>query len=330
MDGMSAHAAASYIYSVLLRCLGQTRQATPNDREKTMADIQLRFHFDMLALSAPLDAALQRQGFDAKDSVEMLCLTEDEAVEEALRLESLAGPQCLVTPTLGITEARLAHQRLEDHAKEVVDACMAMVRKFKPQHTIAEIGTTGLPIDPNSKSSLVANRDQYSTAVRLFDDYDVDAFLLNDLYSTHDIRCALMGARRVSDKPIFASVCITKEGILAGRNESIEEALGLMAEYEASVAGIHVNADLQDTCTLVRRIAQVTDLPILVQLDVKPEQSRLPRHTHEEPFWNADTMVEAALQLRAAGAQFIRATGEPTASYTGALAATCMGLPCIR
>ena len=42
--------------------------------------------------------------------------------------------------------------------------------------------------------------------------------------------------------------------------------------------------------------------------------------------YTPDTMANAAVKLYGAGVQFLRATGEATPAYTGALAATVMGL----
>ena len=47
--------------------------------------------------------------------------------------------------------------------------------------------------------------------------------------------------------------------------------------------------------------------------------------TEENPYYRPETMIDAALHLRAAGAQFLRATGNATPAYTGALAAAVMG-----
>ena len=73
-----------------------------------MPDIQLRFHHDMLVLSSPIAAALERQGFEIEGDIELLLMTEPEEAADAVRMQSVAGAQCLVTPTQGITEARLA------------------------------------------------------------------------------------------------------------------------------------------------------------------------------------------------------------------------------
>ena len=295
-----------------------------------MPDIQLRFHHDMLVLSSPVESALARQGFEVDGDIELLVMTEPEEVADAIRMESVAGAQCLVTPTAGITEARLARQRMEEHAAELAGLSMSMLRQFKPQHRIVEIGATGLPIDPDSKTSLLANRNQYSDAARLFADLDPDAYLASGLESLDDVRCALMGIRRVSDLPIFASVCVDGQGRLVGRKTDIAECASVMEELEASVIGIHMDADQASVVEVTRRLAACCALPILVQVDVTPQTSRLPRHEPESAFSTPDSMVQLAAELRAAGAQFLRASGKATPSYTGALAATTMGVDCVR
>ena len=76
-----------------------------------MPDIQLRFHHDMLVLSAPVDVTLSRQGINAARDRQYLNLMEPDVVTDAMRLEGIAGAQCLVAPTEDITNARLAHAR---------------------------------------------------------------------------------------------------------------------------------------------------------------------------------------------------------------------------
>jgi 5-methyltetrahydrofolate--homocysteine methyltransferase len=295
-----------------------------------MPDIHLRFHHDMLVFSAPINGSLAKQGFEDPEELELLCLTEPESVKEALRLEHLAGAQCLVAPAPGVTQARLAHSRLEDHAAEAAASALEMAQWFHPQHVIAPIDATRLPLDPTSKDSLMANRNQYSEAVRAYGDDGVDAFLLDGLASADDVRCALMGARRVTDLPLFVSVDVDGEGNLASPKAPVEDLLDIMVECEASAVGIRTAAAPEAAAAVVQRIAKAIDLPILVQLAVKPEESRLPRHMHESPYWHPDTMMQATAVLRAAGAQFLRAVGEPTPTYTGALVASTMGAACLR
>jgi 5-methyltetrahydrofolate--homocysteine methyltransferase len=295
-----------------------------------MPDIQMRFHTDMLVLSSPIDAALVAQGVDVETQRELLSVIEPETIDEALRLQSIAGAPCLVTPTNGITRARLAHNRLEDRDEVIAHAALDMVRDLAPQHIIAEIGPTRLPIDPTSKTSLVANRDQYAGAVTAFGTDGIDAFFLNGMADIDDMRCALMGVRKMCDVPVIASIGVDAHGNVIGRDQSIEDAVDLMEDFEADVIGFSTTAQLDAAAAICERACRATELPILVQLEVNAVAPRQRDATPENPYFCADTMVGAAMRLRGAGAQFLRASGAATAAYAGALVASIAGTDAIR
>lgn len=185
-----------------------------------MADIELRFHNDMMVLSAPIDVTLERQGIDVLRDREYLNAMEPDVVRDAMQLQALAGAQCLVTNTQDITQARLAHVNMEDDAPRLAKAALAIANELRPQHVLAEIGPCGLPLDPSSKASLNENRKQYSDAARAFGDGLFDAFLLNGFSSIADLKCALMGVAQVSGKPVFASVVLGSTTVEAKSGET--------------------------------------------------------------------------------------------------------------
>ena len=174
-----------------------------------MPDIELRFHKDMLVLSAPIDATLARQGFNAARDCQYLNLMEPDIVQEAMRLDLMAGAACLVTPTEDITRARLAHLNMASDAPQLARSVLQATAELKPQHIIVEIGPCGLPLDASSKASLNENRGQYADAARAFDGPAFDAFLLSGFTNLVDLKCALMGVAQVSSKPVFASVVLS-------------------------------------------------------------------------------------------------------------------------
>ena len=288
-----------------------------------MPDIQMRFHQDMLVLSSPLDEVLRTQGFDDQD-IDALCATEPETVLEMLRVQSAMGVPCLVTPTNAITAARLSHVRLADQQEALAKTAVSVVKRLQPQHILAEIGPTNLAVDPDSKTSMQANRDQYADACEAFATCDVDAFFLNGMDNTNDVLCAVMGARKVTDAPLFAAVVCDHKGKMG--NATLEEALELMEEFEADVAGFRTSAHPDQAAALVERACRACDLPILVQLDVLEGAY----DENDNPYADPDGLIAAAMRMRAAGAQFLQATGCATASHAGALAAATMGLDAIR
>ena len=291
-----------------------------------MPDIALRFRKDMLVLSSPIEVALARQGVDIDRDMGFVTLIEPDSLQEALRLELMAGAQCLVANTAGITPARMAQSGMEDRAADVAHAALSVVRDLKPQHVLVEIGPCGLPLDPTSKASLNENRDQYARAARLFEGEAFDAFFLNGFSGKTDLLCALMGIRKVSDAPVFASVDVLPDGKLSNGRDSLEEACGVMQEYGASVAGFATGAPIDEACELAARAVASTDLPLLVQLAVAKRDPKQGGPAPENPYYCPDAVVDAALRLRAAGVQFLRAAGDASPAYTGALAATVAGL----
>jgi len=302
-----------------------------------MADIALRFHNDPLVLSAPIDELLARQGVDDPASQrEFMDLIEPESVLEVQRLDHMVGAQCMVTNTYDITRARLAHSRFEEQSAEIARASVGILRDLQPQHIIASIGPTRLPIDPESRSSLKQNRDQYARAVQDFGD-GLDAVLLDGMVSAVDLKCALAGVKKVCDLPVFASVDLDAQGRLMGRATSWPELLAVMAEFEADVVGFSSGAPVEDILPLVAQATEATSAPILVQLrvgehdprDVNPG-FRPVELTPDNPYKTSDAVFEAGVALLSAGVQFLRAVGHATPSHTGALVIAGVGRDSVR
>lgn len=290
-----------------------------------MPDISMRFGKDMLVLSGRLDAVLARQGVDVDSDREFLILVEPDSVKDAYRLEAVAGAQCLCTNTEGITRARLAHVRMEDRSAELATAAVRLLASCRPQHVLFEIGPCCLPIDPSSGPSLKQSRDQYAQAIRDLGGEKVDAVLLAGFSSTVEAQCAVMGVRMVSDVPVFVTLRVKPDGTLARRDERIADACVLLAECGADVVGFETSAGPKEACAMVREIRGVCDRPLIVQLDVVARDARQLHATPENPYWCPDAMVDAALALRSAGVQFLRAGGQNTPAYTGALVAATAG-----
>lgn len=308
-------------------------------RSFIVADIELRFHKDMLVLSAPVAFALERQGIDMREDGEFVMLMEPETVQDALRMEAMTGAQCLVTNTEGICEARLAHNRMEDRARDIALHALEGAWSCKPQHLICEIGSCGLPLDPSSESSRAQSEQQYENAVQALNDASdeldlgvYDAVLLSGLRSAADAQCAISGVRNRTDRPVFAIVDLDEDGLFAG--EAIDDVVGALDQ--ADVLGFSCAADQEVLSAAVRRFAELTEKPLLVQIRVKAatamekKRAMLGVSIPGNPYATADSLADAALALRAAGAQFLRVVGEATPACTGALAVAVSGADSLR
>lgn len=140
-----------------------------------------------------------------------------------------------------------------------------------------------------------------------------------------------------------ASVDVDGEGVLRRRGaasvaagsesamqESIEDAIYAMEDLGADVVGFASGAPVDDLVALTNRARMSCGLPTLVQLDVASRDPEQEAPSYKNPYFDPDTMVDAAEALRAAGAQFLRAVGDASPAYTGALVAAVDRLDVIQ
>lgn len=290
-----------------------------------MADIDLRFHKDMLVLSSPIRHEFEAVGLDPERDLDYTAVFEPEPLRDTFRMNLMGGVPVLVAPLSGLTPARLAHQGNEDGASALAAEVVGIAKKLKPQHILLEIGPCGLPLDPDSKASLNENKNQYARAGRACEGLEFDAFFLNGFENVVDLQCALMGLRQVSDALIFAAITVDGEGRVLKGNASLEDALAMMAEYGAAVVGFATEAGAQAVVALAQRAVAATDYPVLVELIVGPREDHALTPDPQNPYPGPDALVAVAAQLRSAGVQFLRAEGEATPSYAASLVVAVAG-----
>ena len=315
-----------------------------------MADIQLRFHKDMLALTSPIAPILQQQGFNANENLALSYILEEDSMREAYRMACASMAPCLVAETSAFTPARLAHVNASDKLEDLARAALLLAGTFKPQHILVDIGECGLPLDPESKNSLLEHRRQYECVGRAFESVcggrvesgksaessksassdnfgatltsacSMDAFFLSGFQNTTALKCALMGLSMVSSKPIFASINVNEN------NSFLHEALNVMAEYGASVLGVQTSAPISCACEMVQYAKSQYNLPILVQLEVQTSAKAKNANACSSAYTHPQDMFDAAPSLHRAGVQFLRAAGNATPAFASALAASCAGV----
>ena len=102
------------------------------------------------------------------------------------------------------------------------------------------------------------------------------------------------------------------------------------------MVGLSCAAEAATIAEAVRRFAALTEKPLLVQIRVRAatamekKRATLGVSIPGNPYATPDSLADAALALRAAGAQFLRVVGEATPACTGALAVAVSGADCLR
>lgn len=297
-----------------------------------MPDLALRLNRDMLVMTTSFDYQLASQGFTSDSDREYVVLCEPELIDEAYKLEKVINTPCFVTPTEGMTEAQLAHGNYPaEAAADMVRSAYEAADACTPQHIIASLGPSGLPLDPSSAPSLKQSRMQYQNAARVLAEYPFDAVFLTGFSDVSDAQCALMGVRAVYDGLVMISLVPNADGSFAD-GRTLADAVELCDEYGADVIGIRGGFTPDVLVPLASTVVTATNKAVLVEIDVNKVDKRQFEPTDDNPYPTANEMTELAVKLYGAGVQFLRAVGAATPAYTGALLSTVSGhdvvMPC--
>lgn len=295
-----------------------------------MADLALRFNRDMLVLSTSMTQFFANHDFDINSERNYVVLCEPELIDEEYKLESVIGTPCFVAPTEAITAAHLAKDRFEGRGIDVAAAAFAEAAAFKPQHILAAIEPTGLPLDESSQASLKQSREQYQKAVNAIAMNPYDGIYFCNFTNGYDAQCALMGARAVYDGPVLISLQLNELGELASGSHSLIDAVALCDEYGADAIGIATPTNLEMMLECVSQMKAATQKPLLVEIEVAKEEKKALNPPLDNPYYRPETLVDVAFALRSAGVQFLRAGGLALPTYTAVLNATVDGMDVVN
>lgn len=290
-----------------------------------MPDIALRFNKDMLVLSTPIDYQLASQGFTEPGDREYVALCEPDLIEEVYKVEKLMETPCLVSATEGITRARLAYSRFEKQSSDMARIAYEVGSSFTPEHLIAAVGPTGLPLDPTMSSSVKQSEQQYRDAASTLMDYPFDALYFSGLSDLEDAKCALKGAREVYEGPLFISLAVSDEGGFSSE-EKLAQGVAVCDTLGADVIGVVSAAKPDVLLKQIRAMRTKTHKPLLCDVHINKKDPRQFAPTDENPYPTPDELFSVACALQKVGVQFLRASGAATPAYTGALNAAVHGM----
>lgn len=282
-------------------------------------DIERRINKDMLVLSGPIEAGLARLDIDIENDLALANVLEPETIKNAIEPYVFAGAQCLVANTKHVLQSKLAQTNSDGRINDIAKAAIDIASSCKPQHIIVELGNCELPLDDMSKFSLNEFKNQYVQSCRIFDKIGkFDAYFLSGLQNISQIKCALMGIKQASDKPVIVSARINDDAML-NDNESIYDYAQTLSEFGATIAGISTSSDLDVVNKLCKRLRAGCDLPVLVEFEVSQDKST--------PYFYPDAMKYACITANKAGAQFLRASGDSRPAYAAVLAGLSSQMP---
>ncbi len=281
-----------------------------------MPGIMDRLGKEVLVCDGAMGTMLQRMGTPAGVCPEQLNVLEPETVAEVHRLYTLAGAQCATTNTFGGTRAKLAEWGLEDQIEAINRAGVRIAREAGAIHILADVGPTGLVLEPLGRATFDEAFEFFAEQVRALAAEGPDAIMLETFTDIAEVRCALLAAKSVTDLPVFASVTFGVQGRMDLSGTDPETAAVILEAAGASAIGINCGLGPEQMLPLVKQMAEATSLPIIVQ-----PNAGMPRLVDGSTVFpgTPDEMGAAAAVFVDLGASLVGACCGSTPAFTGAI-----------
>ncbi len=282
-----------------------------------MPDIAIRLGREVLVVDGAMGTMLQRADIPAEQCNEQLNLTAPEIVEQIHRDYVLAGADCVTTNTFGGTRPKLAEYDLGDMVGEFNAAAVRIARRSGAQHVLADVGPTGLVMEPLGSATFDEVYAYFAEQVTALASAGPDAILIETMTDIAEARCAVMAARENCDLPVLVTVSFGLSGRMELSGTDPATAAIVLEAAGASAVGMNCGLGPEQMLPLVEQMAAATTLPIVVQ-----PNAGLPRLVDGATVFpgTPDELGEYAARFVDAGASVVGSCCGSTPAFTGAIA----------
>ncbi|MCK4932766.1 MAG: homocysteine S-methyltransferase family protein [Candidatus Aminicenantes bacterium] len=189
-----------------------------------------------------------------------------------------AGSDAVLTNSFGGTTIKLQSHNLEKRCYDLNRTAAAIANEVKPEGKFlgGSMGPTGKFLKPHGEFSEAQFEDAYAEQARGLTDGQVDFLLIETQYDLNEALCALRGARKASDLPIFVTMTFNHhpKGFFTLMGNTVGQFLETMEKEGVSVVGSNCTLNSEEMVELVRIMREKTSLPIIAQANAgKPSLS---------------------------------------------------------
>ncbi|MFU8891206.1 MAG: homocysteine S-methyltransferase family protein [Anaerosomatales bacterium] len=292
-----------------------------------MPDILSRLGRDVLVIDGAFGTMLQRAGIPPEQCPEQLNLTAPEIVAGIHRDYVLAGADCVSSNSFGGSRPKLDEYGLGDQVVELNRAAVRVARESGAQHVLADVGPTGLVLEPLGTASFEHVFEAFAEQVTALASEDPDAIIIETMTDIAEARCAVLAARSVCDLPVFASVTFGLGGVMDISGTDPATAAVILEAAGASAVGMNCGLGPEQMLPYVEAMTAATALPVIVQ-----PNAGLPRLEDDRTVFpgTADEMGGFAARFVHAGASLVGSCCGSSPAFTGAIVDFAKELPVVE
>jgi len=180
-----------------------------------------------------------------------------------------AGSDAVLTNSFGGTTIKLRSHNLENKCYELNRAAALIANEVKPEGKFlgGSMGPTGKFLKPHGEFTEEEFEDAYAEQARGLTEGGVDFLLIETQYDLIEALCALRGARKASDLPVFLTMTFNHhpKGFFTLMGNSVNQFLEAMEREGVPVVGSNCTLNSEEMVELVKIMREKTSLPIIAQ-----------------------------------------------------------------
>jgi homocysteine S-methyltransferase len=249
---------------------------------------------------------LYARGVSFDHCFEELNLSNPDLVQEIHLGYIRAGSELIETNTFGANRVRLASYGLEDKVRDFAlhgakTAKYARDISGEPILIAGSIGPLGKPLRPVGRITREEARAIFREEAEGLLEGGVDLFIIETFYDLAELAEAVRAVKEITDLPIIAQMTFNEDG-KTPRGHTVDDVVAKLTELKVDVMGANCSVGPQGMLDVVRRMRELTNLP----LSVHPNAG-MPRIIHDRYIYlsSPSYLADYAVAFAEAGVQVI-------------------------
>jgi len=180
-----------------------------------------------------------------------------------------AGSDAVLTNSFGGNQIKLASHGFGEQCYELNLAAGRLAAETKPEGKFiaGSMGPTGKFLKPHGEFSEEEFEDAYGLQAKGLTDGGVDFLLIETQYDLKEALCALRGARKNSQLPVFVTMTFNRNprGFFTIMGNSVAQCIEELKKNEVPVVGTNCTLNSAEMVDLIKIMREATPLPLLAQ-----------------------------------------------------------------
>lgn len=229
-----------------------------------------------LILDGATGTALMREGMSPGACPEAWILENPDVLKRIQASYRNAGSDVVYTPTFTANSATLEKYDLNKNVIEI-NHKLAALSIEKGSLAAADMSATGLFIEPYGDATFDFVVDVYTEQAKALDESGIDFYAIETMFSLNEARAAVIGIRKVSDKPIFVTLTVNEKGrTMSG--DKLDCSLLTLSELGINAFGVNCSVGPADTLKVLKPLVPLS-VALGIPLIAKPNAGM----PHEHP-----------------------------------------------